>query len=52
MTCQGCGKEVEPDERHTYYHCLAHIRWHPEDYEKVTHKYLYYGKLRLEKKKL
>ena len=44
MICQGCGHEGEPNEYHTYYHCLAWIRWHPEDYAKIKHKHLYYGK--------
>ena len=45
--CQGCGKEI-PDYamKHTYYQCLAHIRWHPEDYKNVTAKNLYYGKVK------
>jgi hypothetical protein len=47
MICQGCGKTCYPMERHTYYHCLAHIRWYPEDYAKVKVKHLYYGKKRL-----
>lgn len=43
MICQGCGQEVEPNEKHTYQDCLDHIKQHPEDYEKVTVKHLYYS---------
>lgn len=44
MICQGCGKDVEFNEKHTHQDCLAWIAIHPEDYEKVTVKLLYYGK--------
>ena len=43
MICQGCGKEVEPNEKHTYQNCLDWIKLHPEDETKVTMKHLYYG---------
>ncbi len=43
MICQGCGKEVEPNEPHTHYDCLRWIKLHPEDEQKVTVKHLYYG---------
>ena len=52
MICQGCGKKIADNAmRHTYYQCLAWIRWHPEDYKNVTHKHLYYGKKRVADKK-
>lgn len=43
MICQGCGKEVEPNDFHTYQDCLRWIGLHPEDESKVTVKHLYYG---------
>lgn len=45
MICQGCGKEVEPNDLHTYYDCLRWVRLHPEDEQKVTLKRMYYGKV-------
>lgn len=51
MICQGCGMEVEPNEKHTYEDCLMWIRRHPEDKAKVKHQHLYYGKNELGAKK-